>query len=131
MILACDLMTRNPKTIPESASMRAAAELLQTLDVRHLPVVNEEGTLVGMLSDRDLRMTDGATLGISQPLDQRVAVCMSSNVVSVDMEADVLEIVDLMLDNKIGAVPVLDGDGALVGIVSYVDMLREMSASLA
>lgn len=51
---------------------------------------------------------------------------MSSNVLSVDTEADVAEIVDLMLEHKVGAVPVINGDGALAGIISYMDVLREM-----
>jgi acetoin utilization protein AcuB len=127
MILACDLMTLNPRTILSSAPMGEAMDLLHALDVRHLPVVDEHGVLVGMLSDRDLRAVDGSSAGSLRPLDQPVQTFMSSAVATVDMEADALEIVDLMLDNKIGAVPVLDGDGGLVGIVSYVDLLREMS----
>jgi CBS domain-containing protein len=51
---------------------------------------------------------------------------MSSNVLSVGLEADLAEIIDLMLDQRVGAVPVVDADGTLVGIVSYVDILREV-----
>jgi CBS-domain-containing membrane protein len=55
MITAHDLMTEDPVTVSMMGKVQDAARLLQSLDVRHLPVVDEEGTLVGMLSDRDLR----------------------------------------------------------------------------
>lgn len=55
MLIARDLMTESPATIGPAWTIRSAVRLLQTLDVRHLPVVNEQGELVGMLSDRDLR----------------------------------------------------------------------------
>ena len=134
MLTAHDLMTEDPITIPMMAKVARAVHLLQTLDVRHLPVVDEDGTLVGILSDRDLRgLAFPEVLGaefvgtIQTALDAPVASVMSSDVVSVDLEADAAEIVDLMLDMKIGAVPVVDTDKTLVGIVSYVDLLRQMS----
>ena len=64
-------------------------------------------------------------------LDSSVASFMSSDVLSVDTEADGAEIVELMLDNKIGAVPVTGENGELVGIVSYVDVLRKLMGEAA
>jgi len=124
MITARELMTESPTVVDATATLRNAIEKLQALDVRHLPVVDTDGQLVGMLSDRDLR---SAVL----PLDASVSSIMSTDVIAVDLEADVAEIIDLMLDNKIGAVPVLDSDDVLVGIISYVDVLRELSQELA
>lgn len=133
MSIVQDLMTENPVTIHTYATVREAARLLQTLDIRHLPVVDDEGALVGMLSDRDLR---GLTIpqvfagdyagDLETALDARIASLMSSDVLSVEAEDDVAVVVELMLENKVGAVPVVDGDGALVGIVSYMDILREI-----
>jgi acetoin utilization protein AcuB len=134
MLTAHDLMTEDPKTISTNATLHQAVWLLQSLDVRHLPVVDEDGTLVGMLSDRDVRglaipeFVGTEYIGkIQMALQAPVSSMMSSNVISVNVEADAAEIIDLMLDQKIGAVPVLDADGTLVGIVSYMDILREMS----
>lgn len=124
MITARELMTESPTVVDATATLRNAIEKLQSLDVRHLPVVDTDGQLVGMLSDRDLR---SAVL----PLDASVSNVMSTDVIAVDLEADVAEIIDLMLDNKIGAVPVLDSDDVLVGIISYVDILRELSQEIA
>ena len=131
MLTAHDLMTEDPTTVSTTATVQRAIWLLQTLDVRHLPVVDEDGALVGMLSDRDIRgLAFPKILGseyvgaVQTALDAPVSTVMSGNVLSVDVEADAAEIIDLMLDQRIGAVPVVDADGTLVGIVSYTDILR-------
>jgi CBS-domain-containing membrane protein len=133
MYTASDLMTPNPFVIPASARVGDALRALQELEVRHLPVVNSEGALVGMLSDRDLRglavpvLIDGEWLGtVRLALDASVQSMMNSDVFSVGIEAEVEEIVDLILGEKVGAVPVLDADGKLAGIVSYVDLLSKL-----
>jgi acetoin utilization protein AcuB len=115
---ARELMTKKPTFIAEKARIREAVDILQSMEIRHLPVVNDDREVVGMLSDRDLREVR------SESLDSRVTDIMSSNVFSVEEEDDIEDAVELMLENKIGAVPVVDGDGALVGIISYVDVLR-------
>jgi len=134
MISAADLMTKNPVTLPLTAKVRAAVATLQSLDVRHLPVVDEEGGLAGILSDRDLRSLEIPSVvgpeyigNVRAALDASVSSIMSGDVISVDVETSASEIVDIMLENRIGAVPVIDADGVLVGIVSYVDVLRAAS----
>lgn len=54
-ISAAELMTENPRTVRANDSVGEAVEVLQATDFRHLPVVDEQGDLVGMLSDRDIR----------------------------------------------------------------------------
>ena len=133
MISVCGIMTTDPVTIGATTTVRRAVELLQTLDIRHLPIVNEKDELIGMLSDRDLRaLSIPAFIGpdyvgeLRTALDARVGSFMTGDVLSVDLEADVREAVNLMLEHKIGAVPVTDADGVVVGIVSYVDVLRAL-----
>ena len=134
MLTARELMTPDPTTVRSTDTLSEAVQLFQALEVRHLPVVNDAGELVGMLSDRDLRalavpsLVDDEWVGaIQTALDARVGSVMSCDPISVDLDADAAEVADLMLDYKIGAVPVLDGDRRLAGIVSYVDLLRALS----
>jgi acetoin utilization protein AcuB len=124
MMTARELMTESPQVVDATATLQSALEKLHALDVRHLPVVDSDGALVGMLSDRDLRASMFAL-----PLDASVSSIMTSDVIAVDEEADASEVIELMLDNKIGAVPVIDADETLVGIISYVDILRNISES--
>ncbi len=132
-MIAADVMTSNPRTIRDTDTIADAVEALQLADVRHLPVVNEQDELIGMLSDRDLGslmrtfMENGDAERMVPALSQRlVSQMMSADVVCVDLDADVTSIAETMLEQRIGAVPVVDGEGAVVGIVSYVDILRSV-----
>lgn len=122
-----EIMTPAPWVVEVTDSLRRAHARLLESDVRHLPVVNR-GRLVGIISERDLPsdlVTPGARGGHDRA-DRPVSNYMSSDVISVNPESDLVEVIDLMLEHRIGAVPVVDVDGErLLGIVSYVDVLRE------
>lgn len=137
MLNARDLMTENPVTVDPMTTVRRAIELLHTLDIRHLPVVSEGRELVGMISDRDLRVLAVQYAGGAEPLgdvevtlEARVASLMRDVVLAVEADAAASEVIDLMIENKVGAVPVTDANGTLVGIISYIDVLRAFRASL-
>lgn len=118
---ASDLMTEDPMTLPVNAKVRDALSVLQTLEIRHLPIVSESNELLGMLSDRDLRSAKASDL------EMRVVELMSADVMSVGPEADATEVIDLMIESKVGAVPVVDDEtSSLVGIISYIDVLRHL-----
>jgi CBS domain-containing protein len=129
----CDIMTKHPAHIGPNASIFAALNLLKDLDVRHLPVV-ENGQLVGIISDKDLKSLsaqeleraslDSTNFDLTSVLQQPVSDFMSGNIFFVSPEAPIAEAIDIMLDQRIGAVPVVDLDNSLVGVVSYVDILR-------
>lgn len=128
-----DIMTRHPAHIGPDASIFAALNLLKDLDVRHLPVV-ENGQLVGILSDKDLQALSPQELkrallaetnfDLTSVLEQPVSDFMSGNIFFVYPEASIAEAIDIMLDQQIGAVPVVNSENTLVGLVSYVDIIR-------
>ncbi|MDP1823645.1 MAG: CBS domain-containing protein [Archangium sp.] len=127
MATAMDLMTTKVVTIRQTASVREALKTLDEFDVRHLPVLDERQELVGMLSDRDLLRLKRSQEVLSQPVSE----VMSADVLAVTPVTDVVELIDLMAENRIGALPVLDNDSHLAGIVSYVDVLREAGRVLS
>jgi CBS domain-containing protein len=127
-MIAADIMTNDPRTVRADDSIGEAYEVLRELDVRHVPVVNNDGDLVGILSDRDLAGRSRESLPSSTA---RVADVMSGAVVAVDPQAELREVIDRLLENHISAVPVVDGESKVVGIVSYVDVLRSFDHAVA
>jgi acetoin utilization protein AcuB len=132
-MIARDLMTPNPLTVTPQASIEEAWDVMRELAVRHVPVV-EDGVLVGMLSDRDLAQVDIARVlrvegadALREELKTPIVEVMSSDVISVEPETEVGEVISLLLEHKIGAVPIVEpGTREVLGIISYVDVLRAL-----
>jgi acetoin utilization protein AcuB len=130
-------MTPDPLTVTPKASLAEVWDLMREVDIRHVPVV-QDGALVGMLSDRDLARVDMARLlesggvdALRQALATPIVEVMSSDVISVDPDAEVGEVIDLLIDHRIGALPVIDGGTRdVLGIISYVDVLRALQGAL-
>ena len=130
------IMSRNILSVSPTATVREAIRLIEDSEVRHLPVV-DGGRLLGILSDRDLRefriplMVEIERFGDADRdqadalLNTPVSEIMAADVVSVDSTETIESVIDAMIEYKVGAVPVIDRDtDELVGIVSYVDVLR-------
>ena len=125
------LMTMYPVTVTPQATIAEALDLMRDLDIRHVPVV-ERGALVGMLSDRDLAylnvgaaLTDQGAAALRRGLATPVVKVMRSDVIRVEPETELSDVIGLLLEHKIGAIPVIRPDTqAVVGIVSYIDVLR-------
>lgn len=128
---AREVMTTNPLTVSPDASVAEVWDLMRQNAVRHMPVV-DRGNLIGMLSDRDLAQFDMARLlsaegteALRRQLATSVVSVMSADVVAIDPDAELGEVVDLLVENRIGAVPVVRPETQeLVGIVSYIDVLE-------
>ena len=121
------VMTHHPATIGPDDSLGDAAGVMVQGGFRHLPVVDADGALVGMLSERDLlarlgteleRFTDAAR----ELLSEEVEPAMRPDPIAIPSTAIVRDALEVLSDERIGAVPVLDGE-RLVGIVSYLDLL--------
>lgn len=126
---AREIMTADPVCAPEDAPLFDAVADMAEGGVRHLPVVDAEGRLVGMLSDRDVRAAVGdpreeLTRGTRWEIEGRtVRDVMRQDPVRVELDSTVSEIASALVDERVGAVPVVDEDDHPVGIVSYVDLL--------
>jgi acetoin utilization protein AcuB len=114
------VMTRTVVTIEPGRSPRSALLLMRTHRFRHLPVV-AGGYLVGIVSDRDVTGHEFRSVGDA----------MRRDVISVTTDTPVETAARLMLDNKIGALPVVGTNaGELIGIVSESDLLRALARLL-
>ena len=113
-----DVMTEGVVTAPPSASVRQIAELMRERNVGSVVLVDEDGTLAGFVTDRDLAigaLTDGRDPG------DRVAAHASSPVVTGEPGMNVEEAAELMVRHGIRRLPILD-DGRLTGIVTLDDL---------
>jgi acetoin utilization protein AcuB len=129
-------MSPDPFVAHVTDSIGSVLAMMMETDVRHLPVV-ENGMLLGIVSDRDLRRSldvipGPGSGGRLNALERPNSELMSSDVISVDAETEMVEVIDLMLDHKIGAIPVVEADSLkVVGIISYIDVLRAARPKLS
>jgi acetoin utilization protein AcuB len=137
-MIAADLMTRDVVTIDASSSLSQAAAVMSEHNIRHLPVLGDDEHLAGILSDHDMREFNLSRVADMESLERlqarlsvSVSMIMSADVITVEPETEVSEIVELMVEEKIGAVPVVDPEtDTLVGMISYVDVLRAAREAL-
>lgn len=123
-----DVMTRDPLTVGPSETIGQADEIMTNNRFRQLPVV-QDGELVGILTDRDIRSFVSGSL-LSNPearekaLNTKVREIMTTEPLTLSPDDDLQEAVELFIEEKIGGIPVVDEAEGLVGIVTYVDLLR-------
>jgi CBS domain-containing protein len=111
-----DLMTTQLITVKASEPLKEARADMEIGVIRHLPVVDDRGKLVGVVSDRDLI---AAKRGMG-----RVADVMTREVITTRPDVAAFEAASLMLDNKISSVLVVNEDNLLVGMVTQTDYLE-------
>jgi acetoin utilization protein AcuB len=123
-------MTRNPITVRDDTSMYDALKIMRENKVRRLPVLDQDGKLVGMVSEKDLLYASpspATSLSVWEIsyLTSKISVkeLMSRQLVTVCEDCPLEEAARLMVDNKIGGVPVIRGD-QLVGIITETDLFK-------
>jgi len=125
-------MTRKVITVDPEARIFDAQELMHVNDIRHLPVVENDNTLVGIVTDRDIRSALPYSF-FKKSLDEtetekiselRVKDIMSDKPISVSPTYTIQDALIVIQDSKVGALPVVDEDGKVTGIISVRDLLR-------
>ena len=119
-----DVMSLDPIVVSADASLEEAQELLRTNHITGLPVVDEAGNLVGVLSQSDLVWGPGlhvTTLLRRKPSGLRVGELMTSPPVTVGMDTPVVEAARTMLENRVHRLVAVDGSGRPVGVLSATD----------
>lgn len=123
-----DVMTKDPLIMVPSETIAQADELMAVNKIRQLPVVNER-ELIGIITDRDIRSFLSGSL-ISAPearekaLHTKIGDVMTRDPLTLSPDDELREAVELLINEKVGGIPVVDGAEGIVGIVTYVDVLR-------
>jgi CBS domain-containing protein len=118
-MLVRNRMSRPAVTIRQDADFQKALALMQEKKLRRLPVVDDDGQLVGIVVERDL------LVAAMRYLQSRVEVgeVMTRNVVTVGPDTDLNEVARTMLERKIGGLPVVE-HGQLLGIITESDIFK-------
>ena len=146
-LTAADIMTREVCTVFPHTSLRYVAKLLSERRISGVPVVDDSGAVIGMVTENDLlqwsdrpgetqawwldMLADGfdvapGFLDVVQSERDKVSTAMSTEITGVSEQASVADIARLMVDRGVKRVPVLR-DGHLVGIVSRADLVRAIA----
>ncbi len=122
-------MTPDPFSIPAAATLGDALRVMRAHRIRHLPVL-EEGEVVGMISDRDLRLAMPSPLGMESAEDVAaaertpVADIMARGAITVGPFDTVEDAAVRMRRQRVGSLPVVDAAGKLLGILTETDILQ-------
>jgi CBS domain-containing protein len=121
MMLVQDLMHAPVISVGESEELEGVEELLRTQRVRHLPVTRGH-ELVGLVSHRDYLIAHQRSLHQSDAI--WTSEFMKREVVTIRADAPASEAARIMLERKIGCLPVVSREGTLIGIITDSDFLR-------
>jgi len=125
-------MTRRVITVDQAISIFEAQELMAKNDIRHLPVVDKNQRLIGIVTDRDIRSAlpysfykDSSSTEENEKLSAlKVNDVMTENPISISPTSTIQDALLMIQDSKVGALPVVDDSGFLTGIISVRDLLR-------
>jgi CBS domain-containing protein len=125
-----DFMTKDPVTLREDDLLRQAVEIVMVRRIRHIPVLDESGAVVGIVTDRDVQGTLPSPLSAAAPEEYEALLettplsrIMTRNVITVGADDLAAEAVETLLADRIDGLPVLE-EGRLVGIFTVRDALR-------
>jgi CBS domain-containing protein len=124
-----DVMTRRLVTVREDDVIADIEEAMQRLRVRHMPVIDDSGMLVGLVSHPDLLHAAASFLSVGEA-DRNVSIkqvkvgrIMRREVVTAEPGDSLVQAGELMWDAKIGCLPVIEADGTLVGMITEADFI--------
>ncbi len=147
-VKVAEVMTENVIAVFRDTSLREVAEIMAANNVSGVPVIDAEGKVIGVVSEKDLLrvMGGGATstfMGViaqclkgrsclAVPIRAKVAAdVMSSPAMTVKEDTPVTEVAELFTQKGVNRVPVVDGNGRIVGIVSREDVVRSSRFGVA
>ncbi len=130
-MLVKNWMTTEVITLSHDRSMMKAAKLMKDNEISRLPIVDDEGVLVGIVSDRDIKEASpskATTLDMHELYyllsEIKVKDIMSRKVVTVSVEDTVEKAAVVMEEKKIGGIPVVDAENKCVGIITNTDVFK-------
>jgi len=119
-MLVRDRMSTHPVTIRNDADYRVALKLMEDHRLHHVPVLDAARRLVGIVAERDLLLA--ATRHLQSAVE--VADVMHANVTTATLDMPIAQAATLMVDNRIGGLPVVDENERVVGVITETDIFN-------
>lgn len=136
-----EIMTKDLTAAEPTMTVRELIELFYQSGLSSVPVVNEDGRIVGIISERDI--IEGALPGyfevlygitdmnhLSQKLreieNDRIEFYMTPDVITIEEDEEDLTAADLMIRKNVKSLPVVNKDGILVGMLRRIDLLKDL-----
>ncbi|MBL4635395.1 MAG: CBS domain-containing protein [Kofleriaceae bacterium] len=126
-----DLMTTQVISLFEEQTLPLAGGIMKLKKVRHLPVIDDDGTLVGLVTHRDILRSQGSLFSLLHSgqrsqveLEVPVREIMTKDVWTVKPDTKLLDAGRLLADHQFSCLPVTDDGGRLVGIITDRDYLK-------
>lgn len=136
-----DLMTKDVVTVKRNADIQEAARRLSGLSISGMPVVDDDGKVIGVISEADILSLAGLKKGhtfkdilrhlLGEPLPKRgtgttVGDVMSAPAITAGPDDDAREVAAVLDSRRIKRLPVVGHDGKLIGVISRADIVRAM-----
>ena len=148
-----DIMTPDVLTVKADTSVNDVAKLLGQRDISGVPVVDDQRHVIGIITELDLivrntrlemprfiEVLDWGRIPLERPghlrerlqhmLGTEARDVMTAKVITIEPDAEVEDLAELMVKQRVNPVPVVDADGRLIGIVSRADLVDMMAAQL-
>ncbi|GFK96095.1 Inosine-5'-monophosphate dehydrogenase [Fundidesulfovibrio magnetotacticus] len=130
-MLVGDWMLKDVTTVTEDVSMVKAGRIMQQRGIRRLPVVDSDGHLIGIVTERDIKAASPSKATSLDIYDMtrllseiKVRDIMTKKPLTIRPDDSVARAAAIMRDNKVGGLPVVDGYDAVVGIITATDIFR-------
>lgn len=129
-----DVMTPEPMCVTEKVSIGEAVEIFDQHDFNGLPVIDENGRLIGMVTKLDALKAFVFTPALKVPpyqaiMAKPVSTIMNQEVMTVEAERPLTRVLSRMIESRFKSFPVVDDDGVVTGVVSREDVLRALHRS--
>ncbi len=111
-------MILDPITLQETATLGDAVQIMTDHKIGGIPIINTEGKLTGIITNRDLRFEKDLTQSV-------MSIMTSKNLITAERGTDLAKAEDILQQYKIEKLPVVDEEGKLVGLITYKDILKK------
>lgn len=128
------LMNKKLITLPMDSSLSKANEVFKKQKIHHLLILDDDGLLAGIITDRDLYKHLSPTIGTSQETPRDTALMqkklhqiMARNIITSQAQNSLNEAVLLFFDNNISCLPIVDKQNEPIGIITWRDILKVLA----